>query len=192
MTMATMKRAAGEPEGGNAKAAKPTPPSGAEIREAVAAFATHEKFRDAVKRLLGGGFAPTDLSVLASHESLEIAGDLPAYRGTPAEALMAGLTDEVRFIDPLEVAGFSFLSGGPLAAGMAVAVGAGVGGMALKELVERFVANRHSAACSEALEAGGALLWVRVSGAAEEAKALQILADSGGSNSHVSTRPVPA
>jgi len=188
-----MKRAAGEPGGAKAKAAGVTAsPPGAEIREAVASFATHDKFRDAVKRLLGGGFAPTDLSVLASHESLEIAGGVPAYRGTPGEALMAGLTDEVRFIEPLEVAGFSFLSGGPLAAGMAVAVGAGVGGMALKELVERFVANRHSADYSQALAKGGALLWVRVSGAQEEAKALQILAASGGSDPHVGTRPLPA
>jgi len=53
------------------------------IREAVASFADKENFRRAVGRLLASGFKPADLSVLASHDSLEVAGDVPGYRGKP-------------------------------------------------------------------------------------------------------------
>src|SRR5260221_4107614 len=44
------------------------------IREAVAAFAGKTELRDAVTRLLASGFKPADLSVLATHDSLEVAG----------------------------------------------------------------------------------------------------------------------
>lgn len=167
---------------------KTTPAPGQEIREATASFATKDSFREAVKRLLAADFAPTDLSVLTTHDSLEVAGGVPAYGGTPGESLLAGLTDEVRFIDPMEVAGFSMLSGGPIAAGVAALVGAGMGAMALKEVVDRFVANRHSAEFAEALQKGGVVLWVRVDGPDRDTKALDILRDTGGIDPHINTR----
>ena len=159
-----------------------------EIREAVASFAGQEQFRQAVKRLLAGGFAPADLSILTSHESLEIAGGVPGYPGTPGASLMAGLTDEVNFIAPLQVAGFSALSGGPVAAAFAAVVAAGLSGAALKEVIDRFVANRHSDDYSTALQAGGVLLWVRVGDSQLEEKALRILDDCGGTNPHINNR----
>jgi len=162
-------------------------PPGA-IPEAVASFAVRAQFRDAVKRLLAAGFAPTDLSVLASHDSLEVAGGVPAYRGKPGQALMSGLTDEVDFIGPLQVAGFSALSGGPVGAAFGALVTVGLGGMALRELIERFVANRHSADYEAALKAGGVLLWVRIGDSAQERKALDILGDSGGRDAHIHHR----
>ena len=165
-----------------------TPKRGQTVREAVASFATKDAFRAAVKQLLQAGYAPTDLSVLATHDSLEVAGGVAAYNGTPGQSLMSGLTDEVRFVDPLEVAGFSMLSGGPIAAGFAALVGAGVGAMALKEVVDRLVANRHSTGFAEALKQGGVLLWVRLEDAGKEAKALDILRGAGGIDPHINTR----
>lgn len=50
-------------------------------REAIASFATPDQFRDAVRRLLAAGFTPSDLSVLATHNSLEVAG----YPAKPGE-----------------------------------------------------------------------------------------------------------
>src|SRR5260370_7644386 len=57
------------------------------IREAVAAFAGKTELRDAVTRLLASGFKPADLSGLATHDSLEVAGrgpgPCPPPRGAP-------------------------------------------------------------------------------------------------------------
>src|ERR1700749_5158680 len=92
-------------------------------REAVASFARRNQFPDAVGRLLAAGFQPADLSVLASHDSIEVAG-IPAK---PNENLLAGLTDEVNFLAPLTLAGFVLVSGGPIAAAIAALVGAGIG-----------------------------------------------------------------
>jgi len=158
------------------------------IREAVAAFATREQFRDAVKRLLAAGFAPADLSVLASHDSLEVAGNVAGYPGAPGEFLFAGLTDEVNFLGPLTVAGIVLLSGGPVAAAIAALVGAGLGSVAIKELLDRYTANRHSAAIAAALEAGALLLWVRAADADLEAVAARILDEAGGRNIHIHAR----
>jgi hypothetical protein len=164
---------------------KPKPPG---IREAVASFATQAQFRDAVKRLLTAGFAPTDLSILASHDSLEVAGGVPGYRGKPGQALIAGLTEEAGLLAPLQVAGFSALSGGPVAGAVAALVTAGLGAWGLRDVIEKFVANHHSANYVEALKAGNLLLWVRVADTQQEWKALVILGDCGGVNAHINTR----
>src|SRR5579863_5011163 len=121
------------------------------IREAVASFATKAQFRGAVGKLLASGFAPADLSVLATHDSLEVAGNVPGYQGTPGAALTAGLTDEVNYIAPLTLAGLVLLSGGPVAAGIAALLSAGLGGVAIKELLDYFAANQHSAEFAAAL-----------------------------------------
>lgn len=167
----------------------PTLPALVSVREAVASFATKQQFRDAVAALLAAGFAPSDLSVLATHDSLEIAGNLPAYPGTPDQMLTAGLTDEANYIIPLAVAGVAMVSGGPVAAALAALVGAGLSGVALKDVLDRITANRHSGAFAAALQAGAVLLWVRTEDKEREAKALRILEASGGRFAHIHARP---
>src|SRR5215469_17831476 len=68
------------------------------IREAVGSFPDREHFRAAVSALLAAGFDRSDLSVLASHDSLAVADDAAA---TPKEVLRAGLSDEIKYIAPL-------------------------------------------------------------------------------------------
>src|SRR5258708_20521574 len=82
-------------------------PSFPVIREAVASFPDRGQFRNAVKALLAGGFAPTDLSVLASHKPLSTAEE------TPGELIAAGLPDEIKYIGPLTLPGIIPISGGP-------------------------------------------------------------------------------
>jgi hypothetical protein len=166
---------------------KPTAPK---AREAVASFADQAHFRGAVARLLAAGFKPADLSVLASHDSLEVAGDVPGYPGKPGEALLAGLTDEVKFLAPLTVAGIVLLSGGPVAAALAAVVGAGLGGAAIKEVLDYYAANRHSAEFAAALAAGAVLLWVRIDDPARAATALRLLEEAGGRGAHSHERAV--
>lgn len=161
-------------------------------REAVASFADQKQFREAVKRLVASGFAPPDMSILASHESLELAGGVPGYSGKPGKALLAGLTDEVGLLAPLQVAGFSILGGGPIAGAVAAAVTAGLGALGLGEVIERLVSNRHAPNYVEALKAGNLLLWVRVASAAQEWQALAILGECGGANAHIVNRAEPA
>lgn len=158
------------------------------IREAVASFASPAQFRDAAARLLADGFKPTDLSMLATHESLEVAGNLPGYAGSPGASLVAGLTDDAGYLMPLAIAGAIFVSGGPIAAALAALAGAGIGGAAIGEVIARLIANRHSAAFATALQQGGVLLWVQVKGPEREAAALRILQEAGGRDIHVNTR----
>jgi hypothetical protein len=156
------------------------------VREAVASFADREHFHRAVTRLLAAGFAASDLSVLASHESLAIAGE---PEGGSAKLLPAGLSDEINFIGPLTVAGIVLLSGGPIAVALAALVGAGLGGAALKELLDRYTASRHAEDFAAALAAGAVLLWCRCADGESEATASRILAEAGGRNVHIHTRP---
>jgi hypothetical protein len=131
------------------------------VREAVASFADKEDMRRAVGQLLAAGFEPDDLSVLATHESLEVAGGVPGYRGKPGASLFAGLTDEVSFIAPLTLAGFVLVSGGSVAVTLAALVSAGLGGAALKELLDYVIANRHSSEFAAAQGGRGAALGPR-------------------------------
>jgi hypothetical protein len=163
------------------------------VREAVASFPDRAHFHRAVSSLLAAGFAPSDLSVLATHDSLATAGE-PAAAGVPAgvgkpSLLPAGLSDEIKYIGPLTVAGIAVLSGGPIAVAVAALVGAGLGGAALKELFDDYTAPRHSADFSAALQAGAALLWVRCEDADRELTATRILDEAGGRHVHIHGRP---
>src|SRR5258707_4659169 len=112
-------------------------PSFPVIREAVASFPDRGQFRNAVRALLAGGFEPTDLSVLASHQPLSAAED------EPGELIAAGLTDEIKYIGPLTIAGIILISGGPIAATVAALVGAGLGGAGLEGLFDEYGAAPH-------------------------------------------------
>ena len=153
------------------------------IREAVASFPDRGQFRNAVKALLAGGFEPTDLSVLASHQPLSAADE------SPGELVAAGLTDEIKYIGPLTVAGIILVSGGPIAATVAALVGAGLGGAALKELFDDYAAAPHRGDFEAALKAGAALLWVRCDDPELELRAARILEESGGQHVHIHGRP---
>jgi hypothetical protein len=163
------------------EAAKPFPV----IREAVGSFPDREHFRNAVSALLAGGFARDDLSVLASHDSLAVADEAA---GTPKEVMRAGLSDEIKYIAPLTVAGIVVLSGGPIAIALAALVGAGLGGAALKELFDDYTAVRHGDDFAAALKAGAALLWVRCGDPDRELAATRILEEAGGRHVHVHGR----
>src|SRR5712692_7506422 len=105
-------------------------PSFPMIREAVASFPDRGQFNNAVAAVLAAGFAPSDLSVLASHQPLAAAEE------KPGELIAAGLSEEIKYIGPLTIAGIILVSGGPIAATVAALVGAGLGGAALNEMVD--------------------------------------------------------
>ena len=156
------------------------------IREAVASFADREHFAKAVEDLLAAGFAAGELSILASHDSLEAAGEM-----TEAPSwLPDSLADEIKYVGPLTIAGIIVLSGGPVAAGIAALVAAGLGGAALKEILDRYT-TRHSTEFAAALQAGAVLLWVRCATSDQEVRALRILEAAGGRHAHVNGRAVP-
>ena len=155
------------------------------IREAVASFPDREHFRSAVSALLAGGFVRDDLSVLASHDSLAVA-EAETENGTGL--LSAGLSDEIKYVAPLTVAGIIVLSGGPIALTVAALVGAGLGGAALKELFDDYTASHHSEEFEAALKAGAALLWVRCPDPDSELAATRILEEAGGAHVHVHGR----
>ncbi|MGC2198978.1 MAG: hypothetical protein WA633_02355 [Stellaceae bacterium] len=156
------------------------------IREAVASFPDREHFHSAVAQLLAAGFETSDLSMLASHDSLAAAGEPPAPQ---PKLLPAGLADEIKYIAPLTVAGIILLSGGPITATIAALVGAGLGGAALKELFDDYTAPRHAKDFEAALRAGAALLWVRCEDPERELTATRILEEAGGRHVHIHGRP---
>jgi hypothetical protein len=159
------------------------------IREAVASFPDREHFDGAVANLLAAGFDTSDLSVLASHDSLAAAGEPPPPE---PKILPAGLSDEIKYIAPLTIAGIILLSGGPIAATIAGLVGAGLGGAALKELFDDYTAPRHAQDFEAALHAGAALLWVRCEDSERELRATRLLEEAGGRHVHVHGRPLRA
>jgi hypothetical protein len=154
------------------------------VREAVASFPSRAALDDAIARLEAAGFDRSDISVLGSHASLEAAA------GNPDAA--AGVAEEIKYIGPLTIAGILFLSGGPVAAGIAAAIGAGLGGAALKELLDRYTTGGRAAEFAAALHAGAVLLWVRVPDPELEAAAVRILEEAGGRNAHIHAREVGA
>ena len=149
--------------------------------EVVGLFAERESFDRAVAELLSGGFERADLSVLASHESLEAAG----RPGKSWREAMLALVGELKYEGPLVASGAIFLAGGPVAATIAAVIGAAVGGAAAVDLLEEVTAQPHTEDFARSLAAGSVILWVRAPDEARQAKARDILAACGAANVHV-------
>src|SRR5512134_3783231 len=149
--------------------------------EVVGLFAERESFERAVEELLRNGFERADLSVLASHESLEAAG----RPGKSWREAMLALIGELKYEGPLVASGAIFLAGGPIAATMAGVIGAAVGGAALVDLLGEVTAQPHTEDFARSLAAGSVILWVRAPDEARQAKARDILTSCGADNVHV-------
>lgn len=152
-------------------------------REVVGTFADRDHFQQAVSRLLEGGFTRADLSVLASHDSLD--ATKPAAKWKDALVAVAG---DIKYEGPLVAAGLIALASGPVGAVIAATLAAGIGGMALKEVLDEVAALPDSSDFDRALAAGSVILWVMVADQLGEEKARKILAETGAANIHVFTR----
>jgi len=153
-------------------------------REVVGIISRREDFDAAVKALAASGFGHADISVLATHESLDASGTSAA---SWKEAL-TGLLGELRYQGPLVAAGFIALVADPIAAAAAVAIAAGVGGAAIKELMDEVTARPHAEAFAKALASGQLLLWVLAPDTAREAEATRILTAANAAEIHTNER----
>ncbi|MFO1153196.1 MAG: hypothetical protein U1E42_05970 [Rhodospirillales bacterium] len=149
--------------------------------EVVGVIAKEAEFRAAVEVLLAHGFTRTDLSVLASHDSLDAAGK-PATTWRDASVALVG---DLRYEVPIVASGAVLLAGGPIAATIAAVIGAAVGGIAVKDVLEEVTAKPHTEAFARSVDAGSLILWVSVSDADRLATAERLLKEHGANNVHI-------
>jgi len=149
-------------------------------REVVGLFADRTAFEKALQTLLAAGFTRSDLSVLSSHESLDVA----AASGRDWRTVLTGLVGEVKYEGPLVAAGLIALAAGPVGAAIAGLLAAGIGTIAAGEFWAEITARPHSEHFARALDAGSIILWVLAPDDATEAKAKELLTQAGGANIH--------
>lgn len=154
--------------------------------EVVGLFTDRRTFEAAVEALVAAGFERADLSVLSSHESIAAAG----APGKPWKDVLAAMVGELKYEAPLVASGAILLAGGPLAATIAGIIGAAVGGVAVKEVLDEVTATPNTEDFARSLAAGNVILWVRAPDAERQGTAQSILEASGGLNVHV-YQPTP-
>lgn len=162
-------------------------PSDSPKREVVGVFADRQQFEAAIRALLAAGYDRRDLSVLASHESLDAAGK-------PSKAwndVITALVGEIKYEIPLVASGAIFLAGGPVAALIAGLLGAAVGGMAVKEVLDQVTASPHTDDFARALDAGSVILWVQIPHGEKESISATILEECGATNVHTHAHSSP-
>ena len=98
--------------------------------------------------------------------SLEAAG----RPGKSWREAMLALVGELKYEGPLVASGAIFLAGGPVAATIAAVIGAAVGGVAVKDLLEEVTAKPHTEDFARSLAAGSVILWVRAPDEARRAR----------------------
>jgi len=161
-----------------------TSPRAPLLREAVGTFADRAHFESAVDALIRAGFERHRLSVLASHDSLEVAS---AGQRSWRDGLVA-LVGELKYEGPLVAAGLIAIAAGPVGAAIAGLIAAGVGGAAIKEVLDEVSALPDSTDFARALAAGSVILWVGLDTPQEEETATRLLQAAGGSNVHLFER----
>ena len=154
------------------------------IVEVLGRFETRESFEAAVAALRKADFGHADLSVLDTHESIDSAGSSTEAWGER----VAGLVGEVHYIGPLTAAGLIAVAAGPVGAMVASVIAAGVGGLALRELLDESEATPNTEAFARALEHGAVLLWAYAPTPERQNEARQIMAAEGGKDIEVVRR----
>jgi hypothetical protein len=151
-------------------------------REMVAQFKDPAGFENAVAALLKAGFDRTDLSMLGTHDSLEVAGDIAGYRRDPAGSIKAGLADEAGLVGSIALAGVLLLAAGPAGAAGAAAAAAAAGVLALRPFFAQLPEAAHVEGFARAIEQGRVLLWVRTANARDVERAEAVLSAAGGTD----------
>lgn len=157
-----------------------TPLPAAETREIVAAYGDRAAFESAVAALLAAGFDRTDLSVLASHDSLEVVGDIAGYHREDGKEVVSALGQQLSWLEPVTIAGTIFAAAGPIGAAVAAVLAATAGAATLRPLLDEVTENAHAGSFSDAVAAGHILLWVRTATTERVGSAEAILAATGG------------
>jgi hypothetical protein len=150
-------------------------------REIVGVLSSREDFENAVAALIDAGLERSDLSVLSSHESLAVAGK----PSKPWKEALTALVGEIKYEGPLVASGAILLAGGATAVAIAGIIGAAVGGVALKEVLEEVAAKPHTEDFARSLEAGSVILWVRVDNSETQSTAISVLKQNNAANVHV-------
>ncbi len=173
------------------------------VTEAVAVFHDVTSLDAAVEDLHKAGFKRSDISLLASEdtvekklgqryervEELEDAPDAPrvAYRsraslGDTEDVLVGSFT----YLPAVLAAGTVVASAGIVAAAI---TGTAIGGALIGTVLARWLGEHQAAYLSEQLDHGGLLLWVRTHGKEQEDAALRILLDHSGADVHLHQLP---
>lgn len=149
-------------------------------RELVGLFSDRTQLKTAIKDLIGRGFERSDISLLASHESVDAAEGEMSLK----ESLMP-LLDEIRYEEPLVNAGLIAMAAGPAGAAIAGLVAAGISGLAVRELLDEASSAPDTERVATALEEGGVMLWVAVGDEESQAKATRTLESHGATDIHM-------
>ncbi len=152
----------------------------AETREIVAVYRDRAHFEAAVNALIGAGFDRTDLSVLASHDSLEVAGDIAGYHREDGNELVSALGQQLSWLEPVTIAGTIFSAAGPIGAAVAALIAATAGAVTLRPLLDEVTENAHAGSFEDAVRTGHILLWVRTAKTEQVVSAEDILSNTGG------------
>ena len=183
-----------------------TSEKGNQIREAVGVFSDAEAMQQAIEGLLRSGFEHSELSLLASEETVneklghkykrvaEIEDDaaVPRARYVSQEAISEG---EYVFTGGTRLVGHSEccrhhrrfrrrISGCAHRGGLR----RGDWGLA-GEILSKFIGENHARYVEEQLKHGGLLLWVRCLNSERETSATEILSRHSGRDVHVHSLP---
>lgn len=170
-------------------------------REVVAVFHTPDTLETAVEALDAAGFQQTSLSIMADERAvaeklghrfqpiadLEDDGNVPrrTFVGKADRAVEGGAAIGLPlYIGAMAGAVAVVASGGALAMALVAAAAGGAVGGGAGAVLARFIGQREADRLEDNIRAGGILLWVAVDTPDAEARAVEALTTSGGTDVH--------
>jgi len=173
------------------------------VREVVAVFHDAGALEAAVDDLARAGFAQTSLSIMAAAVAAAVAEKL-GHRFEPIEDIeddpnvprrtFVGKADRSveesaaiglpLYVGAMAGAAAVVASGGAVAMALLAAAAGGTVGGGFGAVLARSIGKAEADRLEDNIQAGGILLWVAVSDAAAEARAIEVLKTAGGTHVH--------
>jgi hypothetical protein len=169
--------------------------------EVVGVFHTADDLESAVDELLSSGFDRAELSLLAGENAVvsklggyyPAAGEMADDPAVPRTAFVSsaaiadaegGLIGGLAYVGATVAVGSVVMSGGALAATIAIAILAGGTGGLIGSALARWVGHHHAAYLNDQIDNGGLLLWARAWNSADEQRALAIMKNHAADHVH--------
>ena len=176
------------------------------VREAVGLFHNERSLERAIDELLAVGFDRAEISLLASHETIETklghryerSAELEDDSRVPRLAYVdidsrtegkASVIGGLAYIGAIAATGLVVASGGTLALAVAAAALAGGGGGMIGVYLSRLMDVKHAKDLQQHLDEGGLLLWVEVADPKRESAAVEALRRHSADDVHVHELP---
>ena len=151
-------------------------------RELVCLVHSKDQLDRILSDLIEDGFTKDDISLLTSHQALD---DVDMNEEEIKTSVTEAMGEDLKLVGPIATAGLIMLATAPFDALIAGAIAAGLGVVAIKNILEGWLSEHALNEYADAVQAGSIVVWINAETREQEMLARAVLDKGSAENIHI-------